>query len=107
MKQNKKRNFALRDIDGIEIANYVGKWPRQAALKATNDIDSMSADFGDKQEYGGTSGWTIIRLRERGTKRIHLFRGKSVKVPKPANAPSWLPEMINKAIVYKLRIDKT
>ena len=44
--------------------------------------------------------------RERGTNRVHVFSGSKSKVPKGANAPDWLPDMINKANVKKLRIDR-
>jgi len=53
-----KRNFALRDAEGNEIGVFTGKQPRQAALKAAN------------------RGYTDIRLRERGTKKVHVFEGE-------------------------------
>jgi hypothetical protein len=83
-----KRNFALRDIDGNEIGVFSGKQPRQAALKAAN------------------RGFTDIRLRERGTKKVHLFEGKRVQVVKPSNAPAWMPEKIWKPSVKKVGIEK-
>ena len=52
------RNFALRDEKGNEIGVFTGKQPRQAALKAAN------------------RGITDIRLRERSTKRVHIFQGE-------------------------------
>jgi len=83
-----KRNFALRDKDGNEIGVFSGKQPRQAALKAAN------------------RGFTDIRLRERGTNKIHVFQGERKQVAKPANAPGWMPEMIWKPNVKKVGIDK-
>lgn len=59
------RNFALRDDKGNEIGVFTGKHPRQAALKAAN------------------RGITDIRLRERGTKKVHIFEGMRVQVAKP------------------------
>ncbi len=59
------RNFALRDLEGNEIGVFTGKSPRQAALKAAN------------------RGHTDIRLRERGTKKVHIFTGERVQVDKP------------------------
>jgi hypothetical protein len=66
------RNFALRDKDGNEIGVFTGKQPRQAALKAAN------------------RGHTDIRLRERRTKKIHIFTGERVQVNKPEGAPAWM-----------------
>jgi len=83
-----KRNFALRDKSGTEIGVFSGKQPRQAALKAAN------------------RGFADIRLRERGTKKVHLFLGERRQVAKPSNAPSWMPSNIWKPNVKKLGIEK-
>ncbi len=83
-----KRNFALRDREGKEIGVFCGKQPRQAALKAAN------------------RGFTDIRLRERGTKKVHVFEGERKQVDKPSNAPSWMPEKIWKPSVKKIGIEK-
>ncbi|TRZ67926.1 MAG: chromosomal protein MC1 [Methanothrix sp.] len=83
-----KRNFALRDKDGNEIGVFSGKQPRQAALKAAN------------------RGYTDIRLRERGTKKVHIFKGERNEVDKPANAPDWMPDKIWKPNVEKKGIEK-
>jgi hypothetical protein len=83
-----KRNFALRDKDGNEIGVFSGKQPRQAALKAAN------------------RGFTDIRLRERGTKKVHIFQGERIQVAKPPNAPKWMPANIWKPIVKKVGVEK-
>jgi len=83
-----KRNFALRDAQGNEIGEFCGKQPRQAALKAAN------------------RGYTDIRLRERGTKKVHLFQGERKQVAKPSNAPGWMPAKIWKPNVKKVGIEK-
>jgi hypothetical protein len=83
-----KRNFALRDKDGNEIGVFSGKQPRQAALKAAN------------------RGFTDIRLRERGTRNVHIFQGERIQVPKPANAPAWMPANIWKPKVKKMGVEK-
>jgi hypothetical protein len=83
-----KRNFALRDKDGNEVGVFSGKQPRQAALKAAN------------------RGFTDIRLRERGTKKVHLFQGERKQVPKPTNAPAWMPINIWKPFVKKVGVEK-
>ena len=58
MAEKEARNFALRDAKGNEDGIFAGKSPRQAALKAAN------------------RGVTDIRLRERGTKKVHIFTGE-------------------------------
>ena len=82
-----KRNFALRDEEGNEIGVFRGRAPRQAALKAA------------------TRGITEIRLRERGTKKIHKYQGRRIQVNKPKTAPKWMPKKIWKPIVKKLGIE--
>ena len=83
-----KRNFALRDAKGNEIGVFCGKQPRQAALKAAN------------------RGFTDIRLRERGTKKVHLFQGERKQVTKPSNTPGLMPSKIWKPNVKKVGIEK-
>jgi hypothetical protein len=56
------RNFVLRDEKGNEHGVFTGKQPRQAALKAAN------------RGAGTKSKPEIIRLRERGTKKVHVFK---------------------------------
>ena len=82
------RNFALRDNRGNEIGVFTGKQPRQAALKAAN------------------RGITDIRLRERGTKKVHIFEGMRVQVAKPKEAPAWMPDKIWKPKVKKVGVEK-
>ncbi|MDD2835490.1 MAG: non-histone chromosomal MC1 family protein [Methanothrix sp.] len=82
------RNFALRDEKGNEIGVFTGKQPRQAALKAAN------------------RGITDIRLRERGTKKVHIFAGERVQVTKPKGAPTWMPDKIWKPKVKKMGVEK-
>jgi hypothetical protein len=62
---------------------FASRQPRGAALKAA------------------TRGHENIRLRERGTKRVHVFTGWITEVDKPANGPAWLPDKIKKANVKK------
>jgi len=88
MAENEMRNFALRDKDGNEIGIFTGKSPRQAALKAAN------------------RGHTDIKLRERGTKKVHIFQGERVQVSKPKGAPAWMPDQIWKPKVKKVGIEK-
>ena len=82
-----KKYFVL--IAGGNDPSHVcaSKQPRGAAIKAA------------------TRGKTNIRLRERGTKRVHVFTGSIAMVDKPANGPAWLPDKIKKANVKKVGIE--
>ena len=88
MAEKEMRNFALRDMDGNEIGIFTGKAPRQAALKAAN------------------RGYTDIKLRERGTKKLHVFTGERVQVDKPKSAPAWMGDKIWKPKVKKVAVEK-
>ena len=90
------KHYSLR-VGGKEEHTFRSKGARGAALKAA------SRGLGD--------GDGLIKLREHGKKkdgkwRVHIFEGKVVKVAKPASAPDWLPDMINKPKVKKLRVEK-
>ena len=87
MAEKETRNFVLRDKDGNEIGVFTGKAPRQAALKAAN------------------RSYTDIRLRERGTKKVHIFTGERKQVKKPKSAPKWMPDKIWKPIVKKVSVE--
>jgi hypothetical protein len=87
------RNFVLHDEDGTEHGVFTGKQPRQAALKAANRSEGI------KQNP------VTIRLRERGTKKVHVFKGWKELVNAPEKRPSWMPEKINKPFVKKEKIE--
>jgi hypothetical protein len=67
---------------------FTGKQSRQAALKAAN------------------RGYTDIRLRERGTKKVHIFTGERKQVKKPKGGPAWMPDKIWKPVVKKVGMEK-
>ncbi len=90
----KIRNFVLRDKNGNESGVFAGNQPRQAALKAAN------------RSKGTKAKPVELRLRERGTKKIHIFKGWKETVAAPKNKPKWMPEMINKPNVEKVGIEK-
>ena len=90
---NDVRNFVLRDEDGNEHGVFTGKQPRQAALKVANRCNGTKA----KPE--------TIRLRERGTKKIQVFKAWKEIVKAPENRPAWMPEEISKPFVKKERIE--
>lgn len=87
------RNFVLRDEQGNEHGVFTGKQPRQAALKAAN------------RGEGTKSKPEIIRLRERGTKKVHVFKAWKHMVEAPKNRPDWMPEKISKPFVKKEKIE--
>ena len=87
------RNFVLRNEDGTEHGVFTGKQPRQAALKAAN------------RSEGTKNKPVTIRLRERGTKKIHVFKGWKEIVKAPENRPAWMPEEISKPFVKKEKIE--
>ena len=78
-----KKYFVLMENGKDTSQVFASKQPRGAALKAA------------------TRGHTNIRLRERGTKRVHHFTGSISMVDKPAGGPDWLPDKIKKANVKK------
>ena len=83
------RYFVL--MSGSKETNHVftGSQPRRAALKAA------------------TRGFKDIRLRERGTDRLHVFRGARKRVRAPEGSPDWLPSMVWKPVVAKRRLERT
>jgi len=87
------RNFVLRDEEGNEHGIFVGKQPRQAALKAAN------------RGTGTKSKPETIRLRERGTKKVHVFKAWKHVVAAPKNKPNWMPDKISKPFVKKEKIE--
>lgn len=88
------KNFILRQNDGSETSVFTGRQPRQAALKAANRI-------------GGTKAKPVeIKLRERGTKKVHVFKAWKEVVNAPKNKPSWMPDKINKPFVQKVGTEK-
>jgi len=88
-----KRTFVLRNDDGTESGVFLGKQPRQAALKAANKGD------GTKEEP------ITIKLRERGTKKLHVFEAWCQIVDAPEKRPAWMPEQIRKPFVYKIGME--
>jgi len=88
------RNFVLRDKKGNEHGVFTGKQPRQAALKAAN------------RGKGTKKKPEIIILRERGTKKLHIYKGWREEVSAPKNKPSWMPDKIKKPNVKKIEIKK-
>jgi hypothetical protein len=87
------RYFVIQDEDGNEHGVFTGRQPRQAALKAAN------------RGSGTKSKPQIIRLRERGTKKIHIYKTWKQTVKAPKNRPGWMPEKVNKPFVRKEKME--
>ena len=84
-----KKNFVLLDNNNEDTATvFQSRQPRGAALKAA------------------TRGHTDIRLRERGTNRVHVFTGERKQVPAPANGPDWLGDKVWKSNVKKQGVQR-
>lgn len=88
------RNFVLRDKKGIETGVFTGNQPRQAALKAAN------------RSKGTKAKPVEIRLRERGSKKVHVYKAWKETVAAPKNKPSWMPDEINKPNVKKIGVEQ-
>ena len=88
------RNFVLRDKKGRETGVFTGNQPRQAALKAAN------------RSKGTKSKPIEVRLRERGSKKIHVYKAWKEMVAAPKNKPSWMPDKINKPNVKKVGVEQ-
>ena len=85
--ESKKKNFVLIKDGGDTNVVFQSRQPRGAALKAAS------------------RGETDIRLRERGTDRVHVFTGSREKTVAPANRPKWLPGSVWKATVKKVGVE--
>ena len=98
VREDGKRNFALREVNGDETSVFSGNTPRQAALKAARRLDGggQSEDEADREE---------IRLREKGTDKVHIYEGWAWEEDAPDDKPDWMPGDITKANVSKQGIE--
>jgi len=98
VREDGKRNFALRTNDGTESSVFSGNTPRQAALKAARRLD----DVGDSEESADRHD---IELREKGTDKVHMYEAWAWEEDAPSDKPDWMPGDITKANVSKQGID--
>lgn len=92
-----KRNFALRESNGSETSVFSGGTPRQAALKAARRLDpAPSEDAADPE---------TIRLREKGTEKVHVYEGWAWEEDAPEDKPDWMPGEITKGNVSKQGVE--
>jgi hypothetical protein len=93
-----RRTFALREADGEETSLFTGRTPRQAALKAARRLyPAPSAEAVD--------GSAVLRLRERGTDRVHVYDGWAWREPAAPDAPEWLGDEVVAANVSKRGVE--
>lgn len=96
VREDGKRNFALREDNGEESV-FSGNTPRQAALKAARRLEPAPSEAAANE--------TELRLREKGTDKVHIYEGWAWEEEAPENKPDWMPEEITEANVSKKGIE--
>lgn len=97
VREDGKRNFALREQGGDESSVFSGNTPRQAALKAARRLEPASSE--------SAADRTELRLREKGTDKVHIYEGWAWEEDAPDNKPDWMPSDITEANVSKKGIE--
>jgi hypothetical protein len=97
VRDDGKRNFGVRESDGSESSVFSGTIPRQAALKAARRLDPAPSEADADQHE--------LRLRERGTDKLHIYEAWAWEEDAPEDSPEWLSETITEANVAKQGID--
>ena len=92
-----KRNFALRGDGDDESSVFSGRTPRQAALKAARRLDAADGEENASREE--------LRLREKGTHKVHIYEGWAWNEEAPSDKPDWMPDTITEANVSKQGIE--
>ena len=95
VREDGKRNFVLRNEDGSESSVFSGKMPRQAALKAARRLEPAGSEDEAK------SNAIEIRLREKGTEKVHIFDAWAWNDSAPSDKPDWMDGEITKGNVSK------
>jgi hypothetical protein len=101
VREDGKRNFVLREEDGTETSVFSGNMPRQAALKAARRLDPAAS------EEEAEASPTEIRLREKGTDKVHIFHAWAWESSAPEDKPDWMSDRdaITKGNVSKQGIE--
>jgi len=97
VREDGKRNFALRESGGDESSVFSGNTPRQAALKAARRLEPASSE--------SSADRTELRLREKGTDKVHIYDGWAWEEEAPDDKPDWMPGEITEANVSKKGIE--
>lgn len=98
MSTTDTRYFAYRERDGNdyeETSVYTGNAPRQAALKAARRHADGATENNPEE----------LRLRERGTDKVHVYDGWTWEKETSDSTPDWLPERVTEANVSKKGIE--
>lgn len=95
-----KRNFTVRFGDE-EKGTFSGSHPRQAAMKAARKFTRPASD---KESARDNS--EVLKLREKGTKKVHVYEAWSWERHKDDDEPDWLGEKVTEANVSKEGIEK-
>jgi len=98
VREDGKRNFVMRE-DGEEDSVFSGNMPRQAALKAARRLEPASS------ENEAESDPTELRLREKGTDKVHIFDAWAWEQEAPDDKPDWMGDEITKGNVSKKGIE--
>ena len=98
VREDGKRNFALREGSGSEESVFSGNTPRQAALTAARRLEQVGSSEGDAPRVE-------IRLREKGTDKVHIYDAWAWETNAPSDKPDWMPGDITEANVSKKGIE--
>ncbi len=96
-RDSDKRNFALRTENGDEESVFSGGTPRQAALKAARRLEPAPSESAADREK--------LRLREKGTHKVHVYEGWAWEEDAPDDKPDWMPGDITKGNVEKQGVE--
>lgn len=91
------RNFALRDQTDDETSVFTGRTPRQAALKAARRLEPADTETEANRKD--------LRLREKGTYKLHIYEGWAWSEDAPEDKPDWMSNTITEANVSKQGTD--
>lgn len=96
VREDGKRNFVQLEGDE-ESSVFSGNYPRQAALKAARRLEPASSE--------AAASSTELRLRERGTDKVHIYEAWAWEEAAPDDGPDWLSGRISQANVSKQGIE--
>lgn len=96
VREDGKRNFEVQEGD-VEGGVFSGNYPRQAALKAARRLDPAPSE--------SEAPRSELRLREKGTDKVHIYEAWAWEDKAPSDGPDWLSGTISQANVSKKGIE--
>lgn len=91
-----------------EVNHDTNKMKKKYIVLDENNNDTNSVFTGSKPSCVAkklaTRGYKIIRIREKNTKRIHLYKGSYYLKDRKKHDPKWLPTRYKCAIIKKVQI---